>query len=209
MTIASKDSGFATAIAPPVYRNLSVPHSFIYSADYMDANERLQVEAAQKDPARFGELYERHFEQVYAFVARRVHDRSAAEDVTAEGFHKALAALPGFQFVGAPFAAWLLRIAANALADRSKRVTRELSVSAGAPEPRVESDADASDRRADLFRFVNELPADQRRVIVERFIEQRSIRDIAGRLNRTEGAVKQLQFRALQSLRTQMEGANG
>jgi RNA polymerase sigma-70 factor (ECF subfamily) len=111
--------------------------------------------------------------------------------------------------VGAPFAAWLLRIAANALADRSKRVTREVSVSDDAPEPRVESNADASDRRADLFRFVNELPADQRRVIVERFIEQRSIRDIAGRLNKTEGAVKQLQFRALQSLRTRMEGANG
>ena len=84
-----------------------------------------------------------------------------------------------------------------------------MSVSDDAPEPRVESDADASDRRADLFRFVNELPADQRRVIVERFIEQRSIRDIAGRLNKTEGAVKQLQFRALQSLRTRMEGANG
>ena len=50
----------------------------------MDANERLQVEAAQKDPARFGELYERHFEQVYAFVARRVRDRATAEDVTAE-----------------------------------------------------------------------------------------------------------------------------
>jgi RNA polymerase sigma-70 factor (ECF subfamily) len=175
----------------------------------MDADERLQIEAAQEDPSKFGELYERHFEQVYAFVARRVRDRGAAEDVTAEVFHKALAALPGFQFVGAPFAAWLLRIAANALADRSKRVTREVSVSAGAPEPRVESDADASDRRADLFRLVNDLPADQRRVIVERFIEQRSIRDIAGRLNRTEGAVKQLQFRALQSLRTRMEGANG
>jgi RNA polymerase sigma-70 factor (ECF subfamily) len=175
----------------------------------MDADERLQVEAAQKDPSKFGELYERHFEQIYAFVARRVHDRSAAEDVTAEVFHKALAALPGFQFVGAPFGAWLLRIAANALADRSKRVRREVSVSDDAPEPRVESDADASDRRADLFRFVNELPADHRRVIVERFIEQRSIRDIAGRLNKTEGAVKQLQFRALQSLRTRMEGANG
>jgi RNA polymerase sigma-70 factor (ECF subfamily) len=175
----------------------------------MDADERLQIEAAQNDPAKFGAIYERHFEQVYAFVARRVHDRSAVEDVTAEVFHRALAALPGFQFVGAPFAAWLLRIAANALADRFKRVTREVRVSDDVPEPRVESDADASDRRADLFRFVNELPADQRRVIVERFIEERSVRNIAERLNRTEGAVKQLQFRALQSLRARMDGANG
>lgn len=175
----------------------------------MDANERLQVEAAQEDPAKFGELYEQHFERVYAFVARRVRDRAAAEDVTAEVFHKALAALPGFQFLGAPFGAWLLRIAANAIADRSRRATREISGADAAPEPSVESDAGASDRRADLFRFVNALSADQRRVIVERFIEQRSIRDVAGRLNKTEGAVKQLQLRALQSLRTRMEDANG
>ena len=176
----------------------------------MDADERLQIEAAQQDPARFGELYEQHFERVYAYVARRVRDRATAEDVTAEVFHKALAALPAFQFVGAPFAAWLLRIAAHALADRFKRAgaTREVSPAPDALEPSVEPEADASDRRVDLFRFVNQLPADQHRVIIERFVEQRSIREIAGRLNKTEGAVKQLQFRALQSLRLRMEGAH-
>ena len=68
--------------------------------------------------------------------------------------------------------------------------------------------AGASDRRADVFRFVGDLPADQRRVVIERFVEQRSIREIAGRLNKTEGAVKQLQFRALQNLRTRMEGTD-
>ena len=174
----------------------------------MDADERLQVEAAQKDPAKFGDLYERNFERVYAFVARRVRDRPTAEDVTAEVFHKALAALPGFQVRGAPFAAWLIRIAANAIADRSRRATHEVSVADDSRELSVESDADACDRRADLFRFVDELPADQRRVIVERFVEQRSIRDVAGRLNKTEGAVKQLQFRALQNLRTRMDGGD-
>jgi RNA polymerase sigma-70 factor (ECF subfamily) len=175
----------------------------------MDADERLQIEAARQDPAKFGELYERHFDRVYAFVVRRVRDRSTAEDVTAEVFRKALAGLPRFQSGGAPFAAWLLRIAANALVDRSRRLRREASVADDAPELQVEPDADASDRHSDLFRFVNELPAEQRRVIVERFVEQRSIRDIAGRLNRSEGAVKQLQLRALQGLRTRMEDPNG
>ena len=173
----------------------------------MDADERLQVEAAQQDPAKFGELYERYFERVYAFVASRVRDRAAAEDVTAEVFHKALAALPAFQFRSAPFATWLLRIAANALADRYRRGAREVALAGDPPEPSVEPEAEQSDRRADLFRFVNDLPADQRRVIVERFVEERSIREIALRLNRTEGAVKQLQLRALQSLRLRMEGA--
>jgi RNA polymerase sigma-70 factor (ECF subfamily) len=173
----------------------------------MDADERHQIEAAQQDPAKFGELYEQHFERIYAFVVSRVRDRAAAEDITAEVFHRALAALPAFQLRGAPFATWLFRIAANALADRYKRGTREVLLGSDAPEPSVEPEAERSDRHADLFRFVNDLPADQRRVIVERFVEQRSIREIALRLNRTEGAVKQLQLRALQNLRVRMEGA--
>jgi RNA polymerase sigma-70 factor (ECF subfamily) len=174
----------------------------------MDADERLLVEAAQRDPSRFGDLYERHFERVYAFVARRVSNRTTAEDVTAEVFHRALAGLGSYEWRGAPFAAWLFRIAANAIVDRGKRATREGPLDDARREPAVDAEADALDRRADLFRFVNELPADQRRVIVERFVEERSIRDIAARLNRTEGAVKQLQFRALESLRTRMEGAD-
>ena len=71
----------------------------------LDADERLLVEAAQRDPSKFAELYERHFERVYAFVVSRVRDRDAAEDVTAEVFHKALAHLPAYQWRGAPLGA--------------------------------------------------------------------------------------------------------
>src|SRR5437762_7513669 len=102
----------------------------------------------------------------------------------------------------------LFRSAANTIADRYRHDSREAAAGEHAPEPSVPPDADASDRHADVFRFVNHLPPDQRRVIVERFVEQRSIRETAGRLTKTEGAVKQLQFRALQSLRTWMEDAN-
>src|SRR5215469_9049708 len=82
------------------------------------SDERLLIEAAQQDPSRFAELYERNFHRVYAFVARRVRDRDEAEEVTAEVFHEALLNLQRFQWRGAPFAAWLLRIAANTLNDR-------------------------------------------------------------------------------------------
>lgn len=88
-------------------------------------DERALVEAAQSDPARFGDLYELHFNRVYAFVARRVWDRAAAEDVTSEVFHKALAGIGRFEWRGTPFVAWLLRIASNAIVDRAKRVARE------------------------------------------------------------------------------------
>src|SRR5437588_10325115 len=90
-----------------------------------ESEERLLVEAAQKDPARFVDLYEVHFERVYAFIARRVRDRGTAEDLTSEVFHKALANIATYEWRGAPFGAWLIRIAANAVADESKRSSRE------------------------------------------------------------------------------------
>ncbi|MFY9977323.1 MAG: sigma factor, partial [Candidatus Sulfotelmatobacter sp.] len=69
-----------------------------------EADERLLVEAAQKDPARFAELYENHFERVYAYVVRRVGDRTETEDLTSEVFHHALANLQKFEWRGIPFA---------------------------------------------------------------------------------------------------------
>lgn len=173
-----------------------------------DVEERLLVEAAQDDPARFVDLYERHFERIYAFVAGRVRDRDTAEDLTAEVFHKALANLRKYEWRGAPFGAWLIRIAANAVTDRSKRAAREVSGSEPPPEQTIQPDLEAAEHRARLFRLVGQLPADQRQVIVQRFVEERSIRDIAQQLGKTEGAVKQLQFRALQNLRARLGGAD-
>ena len=165
-------------------------------------DERLLIEAAQADPRRFAELYERNFDRVYAFVARRAGGREAAEDLTAEVFHHALAHLGRFQWRGVPFAAWLMQIARNAVADRWARAARER----GEPAPPDVDDGRLADvdRRATLAGLVGALPEDQRRVVVERFVEDRSVRDIARALGRTEGAVKQLQFRALQSLRARM-----
>jgi len=174
-----------------------------------EADERLLIEAAQKDPARFGELYEINFERVYAFIVRRVGDRTDTEDLTAEVFHQALANLKRFEWRGIPFAAWLFRIAANLISDRWQRSGREVTDD-GAIELAQVSSADIEDveRRATLFRLVDTLPAEQKRVVVLRFVEQKSIKEVAKEVRKTEGAVKQLQFRALSSLRTRMEGAD-
>ena len=168
-------------------------------------DEQLLVEAAQRDPSRFAELYESNFERVYAYVARRVENREAAEDVTADVFHQALANLRQFEWRGAPFIAWLLGIAAHVLAARWRRHPEEVAPVDALEEIGVE---DGIEQRTMLGRLVEDLPADQRYVIVRRFVAQRSIRDIAEELGRSEGAVKQLQFRALQALRTQLRGAH-
>ncbi len=167
-------------------------------------DERALIEAAQRDPRRFSELYQRHFDRVYAFLARRAGGRAEAEDLTAEVFHHALASLGRFEWRGAPFIAWLLQIARNVLADRWQRAAREQ----GTPQPETGGDETGVERRAVLAGLLSRLPKDQERVILERFVEQKSIREIAAGLRRTEGAVKQLQFRALESLRARMRDVN-
>jgi RNA polymerase sigma-70 factor (ECF subfamily) len=178
-----------------------------------EADERLLIEAAQKDPACFADLYEINFERVYAYVVKRVRDRAETEDVTAEVFHQALANLKRFEWRGIPFAAWLFRIAANLISDRWQRSGREVADDSGIIDSAQSgnmgpAEIEEVDRRATLFRLVDTLPAEQRRVVVLRFVEEKSIKEVAREVRKTEGAVKQLQFRALTSLRARMEGAD-
>jgi RNA polymerase sigma-70 factor (ECF subfamily) len=171
--------------------------------------ERSQIEAAQRDPTRFGDLYQANFERVYVFIVRRVGDRDQAEDLTAELFEHALANLSRFEWRGVPFAVWLYRIAANLIADRGRRLARE---SAQSIDP-VSDDLDQSswkeiERRALVLQLVDSLGKDQRSVIIKRFIEQKSIREIAEEFGRTEGAIKQLQLRAIENLKTRAGESN-
>ena len=168
-----------------------------------ESEERLLIEAAQKDPSRFAELYEQNFYRVYAYVARRVRDRAETQDLTAHVFHQALANLGKFKWKGSPFAAWLYRIASNAIADAAKRKMRE-SNDQSLSESSTATDLEQVERRARLFSAVDKLPDDQRRVIVMRFADEKSIREIAEELGRSEGAVKQLQFRGLENLRNRL-----
>ena len=175
-----------------------------------EADERPLIEAAQHDPARFADLYELNFERVYAYVIRRVGNRAETEDLTAEVFHQALANLNRFEWRGIPFSAWLFRIAANLIADRRLRSGREVQDDSGKIEAIAASPAEIEEveRRATLFRLVDTLPSEQKRVVVLRFVEQKSIKEVAQQIRKTEGAVKQLQFRALTTLRARMEGAD-
>jgi RNA polymerase sigma-70 factor, ECF subfamily len=170
-------------------------------------DERALIEAAQADPARFVDLYNRHFDRVYGYVIRRTWSRAEAEDITSEVFEKALANLSRFEWRGVPFVAWLYRIAANALADRRRQIERDSSDSP--PDVPDGREAEEIERRAMLFQLVDRLPDVQRQVIEMRFVDQRSIREIATALDRSEGAVKQLQLRALENLRKSMEGRHG
>jgi RNA polymerase sigma-70 factor (ECF subfamily) len=165
-----------------------------------EPDERPLICAAQTDPAQFARLYEQNFDRIYAFFTRRVATREEAQDLTAEVFHYALASIRNFKWQGAPFVAWLYGIAGNVLAGHWQKE--------GKIRPLEEDDlSDAGDeieQSVMLGQLVDALLPDQRRVVMRRFIDQKSIREIAQELGRSEGAVKQLQLRALENLRDKL-----
>ena len=164
------------------------------------AAERGLIEASQEDPRRFDKLYERYFYRVYAYALARMGDPSMAEDVTSETFRQAFQNLSHFQWRGVPFSSWLFRIAANNASDM--RGSGESALADLIDEPVDPANELAKvEERAQFYQLVDRLPDDQRRVIVLRFAQEKRIGEIATAMGRSEGAVKQLQFRALQSLR--------
>ncbi len=170
-------------------------------------DERSLIEAAQRDPRRFAELFQLHANRVYAFIARRVRERRDVEDLTSEVFQQALRNLTRYEYRGVPFSAWLFKIAANAIAQWARDHARaKESPLEDAPEPITDEDAE---RRAVLFDLLRTLPPDQQTVVRLRYAEQKSMREIAGEMDRSEAAVKQLHYRALENLRQQMEGRHG
>src|SRR4029077_21163139 len=117
-----------------------------------EPDEQRLIEAAQKDPARFADLYEINFERVYSFIVRRVQDRMEAQGLTSDVFHQALANLGRFEWRGTPFAAWLFRIAVNAIVDRFERLWKESDLASASDAEEVSTDPVAY--CADVFRLV-------------------------------------------------------
>ncbi|HUR47970.1 MAG TPA: sigma-70 family RNA polymerase sigma factor [Acidimicrobiales bacterium] len=161
-------------------------------------DERSLIERAQADPSCFDRLYQDNLAGVFVHVLRRCGSRSVAEDVTSEVFLRALRALPRFEWRGVPYLAYLRRIADNVLADASSRGSREAGIASRSEEPSTPP-PDFDDRVVEL---VGRLPEDQRLVLALRFGEDKSVAQVAGALGRSEGAVKQLQHRALATLRS-------
>ena len=159
-------------------------------------------DAQAGDRDAFALVVERYWEPLFRYLYHLSRDNHAAEDLAQESFLKAFAALDSFR-LGSNFRAWLFRIASNAISDHYRREAKQKELAPSDP-PQEAAAIEEADRRAQVYRNVAVLPADQRRVIQLRFAEEKSIREVAEALGRSEGAVKQLQFRALQTLRERM-----
>ncbi len=175
------------------------------SAEAMHA-EWLEVQAAQRDPAQFRSLYDRHYEPLFRYLYNRSQDEELAADMCAQVFLKALQRLGEYTFQGVPFAAWLFRIAANEIAQhyRQSQKARIVSVEEGGLHALVDEieDEDRSEaQRALLMQTMQTLKEADMELIEMRFFEQRSFRDIADILGITESNAKVKTYRILERMK--------
>ncbi len=169
---------------------------------------RLVAAAMRRDHDAVARLFDRYYDAVYRYAYARLGDVADAEDAAAETFLAIIRALPRFRWRGVPFEAWIFRIAMSKVVDTARRRSRvrsagnELQADQVDPESDPERIVAVREERRELVAAIERLPRDQRDVLMLRFFLDRSIRETSEALGRSEGAIKQLQFRALAGLRS-------
>jgi RNA polymerase sigma-70 factor (ECF subfamily) len=166
--------------------------------------EDLVARAQAGDRDALEELYLEHFDRIYSYLHMTVGNRHDAEDLTTQTFLKMLESISRFRWGTAPFSAWLFRIAHNLAMDHF-RARRRWQPEEEVPEPeQVESSAEDEAMRVlsseNMFDLIEQLSDEQRQVLILKFVFDFSNLEAATVLDKTEGAVKSLQHRALASL---------
>jgi RNA polymerase sigma-70 factor, ECF subfamily len=167
----------------------------------------IALQAARNDPAAFSSLYRMYFSQVFTFINFRVTSREDAEDLANTVFEKALGAIERYRPKPAQFSTWLYTIAKNCIIDhyRKRRLPVDDEADASVvPMTDLSCDPEAcvrmAERKRTLREALREITPEQREVVECRFFFELSIQETACLMGKTDGAVKALQFRALESL---------
>jgi len=173
-------------------------------------NIRKLVDQAQRgDRAALEELYLIHFDRIYSYLHMSVGSKHDAEDLTTQTFMKMLESIGRFRWQSAPFSAWLFRIAHNLAMDHF-RARRRWQPEADVPEPPGEAEPSAeleamqSIGRQSMLELIDKLSPEQQQVLTLKFVFNFPNADVAKILDKTEGAIKSLQHRALASLQKQI-----
>ena len=168
----------------------------------------LVMRAKAGDQTAFTQIYERHAAAIYRYIYFRVGEAELAEDLQADVFVRMIEGMHRYEDRGWPISAWLYRIAHDRTVDIIRRRRKRQHVSIESWEGSCdgpENEIDARIEQEELRRTIDELTQDQRQVILMRFMANMSLHDVAEKLGRTEGSVKALQHRGLQSLARRLE----
>jgi RNA polymerase sigma-70 factor (ECF subfamily) len=215
LATAAAGDGRERSLRPPetmASTSSEVSDGYVRSVRALDEHADAPRIAALVDLARggdsdaFGQLYDYYNGSVYRFVYYRVSSQQLAEDLTSDTFFRALRAINSFQWQGKDFGAWLMTIARNLVVDHYKSAKSRLETSLPSVGDRPETAANPEDHVVqtltnELLRArLRELPADQQECLVLRFLNSYSIAETAKVLKKSDGAIKQLQLRAIRNL---------
>jgi RNA polymerase sigma-70 factor (ECF subfamily) len=169
----------------------------------------LVARGQQGDRDALAARYHIHCDRIYSYLHVTVGNRHDAEDLTTQTFLKMLESIGRFRWQSAPFSAWLFRIAHNLAMDHfraRKRVQPEEEVPEplGSEEPSAELEAMQSIGRQSMLELIDKLSPEQQQVLTLKFVFNFPNADVAKILDKTEGAIKSLQHRALASLQKQL-----
>lgn len=169
--------------------------------------EKNLVKLAQRgDPEAFGLLYEYYLPRIYRFILIKVSHKEQAEDITHLTFLKAWESVKSYKHRGYPFGSWLYRIARNAVVDHYRRGVVQVSIedvsaeALGVDDSLLE-DVDVKIQWDDLLEAMKALKEVEQDVLIMRFVEDLPHQEIAKAVDKTEGAVKVIQHRALKKLK--------
>ena len=174
-----------------------------------DDLRRLVELAQQGDREALEALYLLHFDRIYSYLHMSVGNRHDAEDLTTQTFLKMLESIGKFRWQSAPFSAWLFRIAHNLSMDHFRARRRwqpeeEVPEPPGSEEPSAELQAMQSIGRQSMLELIDTLSHEQQQVLTLKFVFNFANADVAKILDKSEGAIKSLQHRALASLQKQV-----
>ncbi|MCX8125559.1 MAG: sigma-70 family RNA polymerase sigma factor [Dehalococcoidia bacterium] len=181
----------------------------------MSREKELVERARNGDGQALAELYNANADKVYRYIYLRVRDSTRAEDITQQVFLKVLNAIRSFKWTGAPFTAWLMKIAHNEIIDyfrkesRAKTVTADDRMVTHGPDPEGADPTAMAETSIEIGRIMaalENLPPAQKEVISLRFTGGLTIAEVARVLGKSVGTVKALQFNGILSLRKQLLG---
>ncbi|NUQ39096.1 MAG: sigma-70 family RNA polymerase sigma factor [Caldilineales bacterium] len=177
---------------------------------YDSLDEAALVALAKQEPEAFGALYERYVDRIYNYIYYRVGSQEEAEDLTARTFFKALDKIGDYEDRGAPFTAWLYRIAHNLVANWHRQRSRHPILSLEDLHTPQQAPANPGqvvekrETRAELLAAIHRLPSDRQELLILKFVERLPNAQIGEIMGRTESSIKSLYHRTLNTLRSDL-----
>ena len=167
--------------------------------------------AQEGDVNAVAELYDRFQPAIFRYVRARIYDHQLAQEVTGDVFLRMVEGLPGYRVMNVPFLAWLYRIAHNQVVNHIRKETSQPLEPLDAAALLAQTDSNPTimvEQKLELQRILRALEridAQQREVIILRFLVEMPLQDVAEALGKTVAAVKTLQHRGTLALQVALK----